>query len=140
VQSVLQTDGRLRQVNSHNEASFLHLDDPRSFYIHKMSNPDLLQTRENVDAAYLMEVYEIRSEVKTLDGLAESKYERFLLFLGIGCAEPSPWRGNSIILVSNSRSRHTMLLDCGEGVYGQMVRHLGTRGTQGAVISDLLSM
>jgi ribonuclease BN (tRNA processing enzyme) len=56
-------------------------------------------------------------------------------FLGTGCAEPSKYRGASSILVSTSSNR-SMLLDCGEGAWGQLVRlHGFTRAT--AILSSL---
>lgn len=49
--------------------------------------------------------------------------ETRVVFLGTGCAEPSKYRGGTGILVEGVRG--SVLLDCGESVWGQMVRHFG---------------
>ena len=47
-----------------------------------------------------------------------------LLFLGTGCAEPSKHRGSSGIHLRLHGGRGA-LIDAGEGVHGQLVRHYG---------------
>ncbi|GAX76738.1 hypothetical protein CEUSTIGMA_g4185.t1 [Chlamydomonas eustigma] len=47
-----------------------------------------------------------------------------LMFLGTGSAEPSKYRGPSAILLMLPEAR-SMMIDCGEGTWGQMVRMLG---------------
>ena len=47
-----------------------------------------------------------------------------VLFLGTGCAEPSKYRGSSGIHVRLGNDRG-LLLDAGEGVWGQLLRHYG---------------
>lgn len=47
-------------------------------------------------------------------------------FLGTGCAEPSKYRGASSIYIDFGRSDASgLLLDCGEGSWGQLVRMYG---------------
>lgn len=50
-----------------------------------------------------------------------------LLFLGTGSASPSKYRNVSAILLSLPNGR--LLLDCGEGTYGQLVRRFGVEET-----------
>ena len=47
-----------------------------------------------------------------------------LTFLGTGCAEPSKYRGSSAIHLCLKNGRG-LLLDAGEGAFGQMVRCYG---------------
>ena len=49
-------------------------------------------------------------------------------FLGTGCAEPSKYRGSTGILVEWAHG--SVLLDCGEGAWGQMVRLFGEEGAR----------
>jgi len=48
-----------------------------------------------------------------------------VVFFGTGCAEPSKYRGGTGILVEWGSG--SMLLDCGESVWGQMIRHFGKK-------------
>lgn len=59
-----------------------------------------------------------------------SMYDAFVLFLGTGSAEPSKYRGPSGILIKIpfSRREEYMLLECGEGTFGQLVRMFGYVG------------
>ena len=57
--------------------------------------------------------------------LAKDNDPSSLFFLGTGCAEPSAWRGASAILIRTGREQKGILLDCGEGTYGQLCRYLG---------------
>lgn len=114
MQNALQTNHRLRQINSVNEAKFLHLNDPWSVYMSKILNQRLLRPRDDAIRAYLTEIYEICDEVKILARLEQSRDEIFLLFLETSAGKPSLWRCHSAILVSNSKSGHTILLDCGD--------------------------
>lgn len=50
-----------------------------------------------------------------------------LLFLGTGCAEPSKYRNGSCILLQLSCGG-ALMMDCGEGTWGQMVRAMGREG------------
>ena len=50
-----------------------------------------------------------------------------LLFLGTGSASPSKYRNVSAIMLSLPRGR--IMLDCGEGTYGQLVRRFGVTAT-----------
>lgn len=54
----------------------------------------------------------------------------YVLFLGTGSAEPSKYRGPSGILIKIPfcTAEHYMLLECGEGTFGQLVRMFGYRG------------
>ncbi|CAL5221692.1 g3928 [Coccomyxa viridis] len=52
-----------------------------------------------------------------------------LLFLGTGCAEPSKYRGSSGIHLRFHNGRG-LLIDAGEGVHGQLVRHYGPVAAQ----------
>ena len=59
--------------------------------------------------------------------LQESKKDKtypILLFLGTGSCIPNKSRNTSAILVTTSADTY-LLLDCGEGTYGQLVRHFG---------------
>lgn len=47
-----------------------------------------------------------------------------MLFLGTGCAEPSKYRGSSGVHLRLCNGRGA-LIDAGEGVHGQLVRHYG---------------
>ncbi|XP_050542925.1 ribonuclease Z, mitochondrial [Daktulosphaira vitifoliae] len=58
-----------------------------------------------------------------------------ITFLGTGSCIPSKTRNTSGILVYTDHSE-CMLLDCGEGTYGQLVRHFGLSGTE-KVLADL---
>ena len=51
----------------------------------------------------------------------------YIQFLGTGSAEPSRHRGASAILIRID-AHHTMLLDCGEGCWGQIIRLYGYEG------------
>ena len=53
-------------------------------------------------------------------------------FLGTGCAEPSKLRGSAAIWL-HLGSRRNLLLDCGEGAFGQMVHHWGLQGARNKV-------
>lgn len=55
-----------------------------------------------------------------------------LTFLGTGSAEPSKYRASSALLLRVHRSC-CVLLDCGEGTWGQMVRCLGLAGAKQAL-------
>ncbi|RXG61372.1 Ribonuclease Z, mitochondrial [Armadillidium vulgare] len=58
----------------------------------------------------------------------------YFLFLGTGSCIPNKTRNTSGIAVFiNSKS--TMLFDCGEGTYGQLVRHLGDASTAKFLLS-----
>eukprot|EP00210_Caulerpa_lentillifera_P003294 g3145.t1 len=57
--------------------------------------------------------------------MAMNKDPSYMLFLGTGCAEPSSWRGASGILLVISFTQQLMLLDCGEGTFGQIIRYYG---------------
>ena len=59
------------------------------------------------------------SDAATEDG--EAADAPSLTFLGTGCAKPSKLRGCSAILLGLSSNRY-VLLDAGEGTYGQLVR------------------
>ena len=50
-----------------------------------------------------------------------------ILFLGTGSASPSKYRNVSGILVSLPTGG--LMMDCGEGTYGQLVRRFGSEGT-----------
>lgn len=47
------------------------------------------------------------------------------MFLGTGSAEPSKYRAGSAILLKLPGSMGSLLMDCGEGSWGQMLRCLG---------------
>lgn len=47
-----------------------------------------------------------------------------VLFLGTGCAEPSKYRGSSGVHLRLGNSKG-LLIDAGEGILGQLVRHYG---------------
>jgi ribonuclease Z len=53
----------------------------------------------------------------------------YVRFLGTGCAEPSKYRGGSAIHVRLANDRG-LLLDAGEGVWGQFLRHYGPEGAR----------
>ena len=57
-------------------------------------------------------------------------------FLGTGCAEPSKYRSASAIHVQLKNGRG-ILLDAGEGSYGQMVRYYGNQEARQQVRSHL---
>ncbi|GFH06449.1 lactamase_B domain-containing protein [Haematococcus lacustris] len=48
-----------------------------------------------------------------------------LLFLGTGSAEPSKYRSASGILLRCPGGQGSLLMDCGEGSWGQLLRWLG---------------
>lgn len=50
-------------------------------------------------------------------------------FLGTGCAEPSKYRGSSAIHVVCGNGSG-LLMDAGEGAFGQMLRHYGFKGAR----------
>ena len=50
-----------------------------------------------------------------------------LVFLGTGCAEPSKYRGASALHLRAAPGAG-LLLDAGEGAWGQLVRFYGRRG------------
>lgn len=52
-----------------------------------------------------------------------------LVFLGTGCAEPSKYRGASALHLRPAPGAG-LLLDAGEGAWGQLVRFYGRRGAQ----------
>uniref|UniRef100_A0A6G1SEK5 ribonuclease Z n=1 Tax=Aceria tosichella TaxID=561515 RepID=A0A6G1SEK5_9ACAR len=58
-------------------------------------------------------------------------HEPEIVFLGTGSALPSKLRNTSCILVNlNLPERATIILDCGEDSYGQIVRHYGPDGAR----------
>ena len=57
-----------------------------------------------------------------------------LIFLGTGCAEPSKYRGPSATWVQLPGGC-CMLLDVGEGAFGQAARHWGPAAAQQKVSS-----
>jgi hypothetical protein len=56
-----------------------------------------------------------------------------LVFLGTGCATPSKYRNVSSVYLSVGSGRG-MLIDAGEGCYGQLVRRLGPSGAVAALV------
>ncbi|CAM9523541.1 unnamed protein product [Chrysoparadoxa australica] len=64
-----------------------------------------------------------------------------LCFLGTGSAAPSPYRGSSGILlkVTGEKASFSMLIDCGEGTFGHLVRCFGEAGAA-REIADLSCM
>jgi ribonuclease Z len=78
----------------------------------------------------------------------EGEFEPEIVFLGTGSAEPSKYRGASAVYVCLDgyecvrgeirwRQDHVpgFLLDCGEGTWGQLVRHLGPTQALKVVLS-----
>ncbi|MCL4136031.1 UNVERIFIED_CONTAM: hypothetical protein GTU68_056033, partial [Idotea baltica] len=70
----------------------------------------------------------VRTKVKAIkESIQKSTKERLypnILFLGTGSCIPNKMRNTSGIVL-NINSTSTMLLDCGEGTFGQLVRYLG---------------
>lgn len=64
---------------------------------------------------------------KSIVQMALKRDPSYLIFLGTGCAQPSSWRGSSAILVVISANQKLILLDCGEGTLGQIVRYYGAQ-------------
>ena len=62
-----------------------------------------------------------------------------LLFLGTGCAEPSKYRSSSGVHLRLHGGRG-VLIDAGEGVHGQLVRHYGQALAQEQVACRLLAI
>lgn len=48
-----------------------------------------------------------------------------VFFLGTGCSEPSAWRGGSAILLRVEENSMSLMIDAGEGTYGQLIRYFG---------------
>eukprot|EP00794_Sanderia_malayensis_P008752 gene8751-9687_t len=59
---------------------------------------------------------------------ADCKYPE-IVFLGTGSSIPSKYRNVSSILVHTSPNSN-VLLDCGEGTYGQIVNHYGSKAAE----------
>ncbi|KAL6752937.1 beta-lactamase-like protein [Haematococcus lacustris] len=59
-----------------------------------------------------------------------------LLFLGTGSAEPSKYRSASGILLRCPGGQGSLLMDCGEGSWGQLLRWLGQESAD-ALLADL---
>lgn len=61
---------------------------------------------------------------------ADSLHDPYILFLGTGSAEPSKYRGPSgiFIKVPFCEREEYILLECGEGTFGQLVRMFGYPG------------
>lgn len=70
---------------------------------------------------------EILSKLRVAQAnLPEPKeYEPEVVFLGTGSAVPSKYRNTSCILVNFPHSKDSVILDCGEGSYGQLFRFYG---------------
>ncbi len=67
-----------------------------------------------------------------------SSRETGVMFLGTGSAEPSKYRGPSAILLSTPGPAY-MLLDCGEGTWGQILRKFGPAGAANVVSRSFFS-
>jgi ribonuclease Z len=62
---------------------------------------------------------------------APQAHEPEIVFLGTGSALPSKLRNTSCIIVNTyAPKRATVILDCGEDSYGQIVRHYGPDGAR----------
>ncbi|CAH3015232.1 unnamed protein product [Porites evermanni] len=74
----------------------------------------------------------VGTKVKSLAGSVERKAQQFfsnhenyeVVFLGTGASIPSKYRNVSSTLI-NMSNQGSILLDCGEGTYGQLFRHYG---------------
>lgn len=113
--------------------------------------------KKGVDASQLLEPFdgqEIVSNFKTEDPSAMTAIEQFherrkavrqtqcpvhiqpdeleITFLGTGSAIPSKYRNVTGIYL-DFFDRGSMILDCGEGSYGQLIRRLGRQGAEEAV-------
>uniref|UniRef100_A0A2P2I5M8 ribonuclease Z n=1 Tax=Hirondellea gigas TaxID=1518452 RepID=A0A2P2I5M8_9CRUS len=102
--------------------------------------PNTRMDRSNcpiIDRAVIMkEIAETECLQKQPDALScDPEQQQFpvITFLGTGCSQPSKSRNMSGILVQ-VREESYMLLDCGEGTYGQMVRLFGH-----SVTADILT-
>lgn len=140
-------NSRLREIQKHNSASCLDLESPWQAYL-QFFQPDL-STKEqkqlyrlNADlGSHLFSVvhyFQANRMDKTDPCLLKMAFEMdqsYVLFLGTGCAEPSSWRGTSAILLSICEGQEVILLDCGEGTYGQIVRYFGEDGARDMVCS-----
>ena len=83
-------------------------------------NPQRIMCRTDKEPILTLE-----SSNKTLTNNFEQMDQAFsIVFLGTGASLPSKYRNVSCTLVNISANK-VMLLDCGEGSYGQLYRHYG---------------
>ncbi|KAJ7372606.1 Zinc phosphodiesterase ELAC protein 2 [Desmophyllum pertusum] len=75
----------------------------------------------------LQEIIQIKAQHFTQNKHKDAHYE--VVFLGTGASIPSKYRNVSSTLINMSGHMHgengSILLDCGEGTYGQLYRHYG---------------
>lgn len=117
-----------------------HLDskEPWAYYQFVLDNfksntyEKIENTIENEDVEGYKDYLKDEHIPKDLQEMIKNKDTSKILFLGTGCAQPSYWRGSSAILVKMNGSK-SVLLDCGEGTYGQMIRYFGEIGAKNVV-------
>ncbi len=66
----------------------------------------------------------VNGSLHALQAMLEQEDPSQIRFLGTGCAEPSKYRGSSAIHLQ-TRSGWGLLMDAGEGAFGQMVKCYG---------------
>ncbi|XP_073997191.1 ribonuclease Z [Rhodnius prolixus] len=76
----------------------------------------------NIDG-FSTQLEKLKTSLSKYDPKKDSEYPN-LVFLGTGSCIPNKARNTSAILINLSENK-SMLLDCGEGTYGQLVRHFG---------------
>ena len=74
--------------------------------------------------------------LQDMQGRADSTQIRFL---GTGCAEPSKYRSSSAVHVQ-LHNGYGVLLDAGEGAYGQMVQYYGECEAREQVLTEVLEV
>lgn len=69
----------------------------------------------------------LRCQINSMSENIEREYQKkfpVITFLGTGSCIPNKCRNTSAILVSLAHDNH-ILMDCGEGTFGQLIRHFG---------------
>ena len=133
ISATLRQNARAREMVRENEQRCLHLPCPwdvfRSFFeggqMESRHPACATQDRWQSVLCHANELYRQGGVPSGLFSLVQDNDPSSLLFLGTGCAEPSAWRGGSAILIRIGREQKGILLDCGEGTYGQLCRYLG---------------
>ncbi|CAG5051844.1 unnamed protein product [Parnassius apollo] len=93
----------------------------------KLHIQDYIQEAMDVDgfANSLDKFRDLVNKIRLTKNASQNEYPK-VVFLGTGSCIPSKTRNTSAILLQIDESR-SMLLDCGEGTFGQLVRFFGPK-------------
>lgn len=143
----LPFDLRVDGEPEHSEASELDCQTLTTYYLRPLKKLDLslipiLKPQEYVDESLSQEGFKPSLDALKLTladavPISNKTYPK-LVFLGTGSCIPNKTRNTSAILVELEKDRF-ILMDCGEGTYGQIVRFFGhERAAQ--VLSNLVGV